>query len=451
VFAIAGSTRAPIGYAARAEIAPGLDIDLPVLVAGAAAVLLVAVGAAVAGALLSTRPQPLSSTAGRRPLAGPLPASVGLRLLGQTARSRSGTSVRVAAATAVAGTVASVAMWAFAGSLGHLVDSPRLQGWEWDLAAGNYSLPESAAAGAEALARDPDVEAFVGFNEQSMFVDGEYMPVAGFDGDGVTPRVLDGRAPSRDGEIALGTATAQSLRKGIGDTVEFSIDSEAPGRQLTVVGLITPPAPLVDGMALDRGASTTLRALEGVATGEDEPDELHPYVHLIRLNPGVAVSDARDRLQADFPGTVNTARPTADVRSLQRVEAIPYLLATMIGLAGVIAVALVLSQLARRRQRELALLRCIGFTGRQLLGVVLWQATAFAAAALAIGVPLGVIAGRWLWRLAADRIGTDAGAAVPLLGIGLAVLGVVALANAFALVPARRASRVHPAVALRAE
>ena len=451
VFSIVASPRAPFGYAARAEVAPGLDIDVPVLAAGAAAVLAVTIGAALAGSLLSTRPYVLSSTAGHQPLGRPLPASVGLRLLGQTARSRSGTPVRIAAAIAVAGTVAGVAAWTFAGSMAHLIASPDLQGWEWDLVVGNYSRSESAVAGTEALALNPDVETFTGFNNQTMFIDGELVETAGFDGDGITPRVLAGRAPTGDDEIALGKATVQRLGKGIGDPVELSIDGKTPGRELTVVGLITPPASLDDGMALDSGASTTLRTLQSVGVPQgDTPGELQPGVHLVRLRTGVSVLDARDRLQADFPGTVNTARPTADVRSLERVQAIPYLLALMIGIAGVIAVALVLSQLARRRQRELALLRCVGFTGRQLFGVVLWQATAFALAALAVGVPVGVIVGRWLWRLAADRIGTDASAAVPLLGIGLAVVGVVAAANAFALVPARRASRVRPAAALRA-
>jgi ABC-type lipoprotein release transport system permease subunit len=450
--AIGASTQAPIGYAAQAEISPGLDVDGPVLAIGAVVVLLVIVGAALLGALLATRVQPASSTAGRRPLGRPLPATVGLRLLGQTARSRSGTSVRVAGVIAVSGTIAAVAAWAFAGSMHHLVGSPNLQGWEWDLMAGNYGRPESAAAGAEALARNPDVEAFTGFVYQSVYIDGKLVVVAGFDGSAITPRVLDGRAPRTHAEIALGEATARRLGKKLGDTVKVGIDPSHPTHQLTLVGLITPPAGLADGMSLNRGGSTTARALqEMVATEGDGADELPPFVHLLRLKHGVDVHAAIQRLQPDFPGVVNTARPTADVRSLQRVQFIPYLLATMIGLSGVIGVVLVLAQLERRRQRELALLRCVGFTARQLLGVVLWQATAFTAAALAIGIPLGFIAGRWLWRLAADRIGTDAGTSVSVLGIALAALGAIAVANAFALGPGRRAGRVHPAVALHVE
>lgn len=444
------STRAPFGYASEAEISSGLDVDRPVLVLGAALVVLVSVVAAAVGARAKRVARVVSvSTAGWH-LGRPLPATVGLRLLGQTARGRGGAAVRIAGVIAVAGTVAAVAAWAFAGSMRHLDDSPRLQGWNWDLAAGNYSEPESAQAGARALAASPDVEAFVGYNEQSVFLDGMFVAVAGFDGDAITPRVLSGRAPAADDEIALGADTLRRLGKSVGETVDMSID-ERKRETLTIVGVITPPAGLTDAMALDSGGTTTLQALQNVVSTEEDSEILQVYVYFVRLKPGVDLYAARDRLQTDFPGTVNTARPTADVRSLQRVEVIPYLLATMIGVAGLVAVVIVLAGLARRRRRDLALLRCAGFTGRQLVGVVLWQATAFAAAALAIGIPLGVVAGRWLWRVAADRIGTDIGPAVPVGSIALAMVGLVVLANGLALLPAAHARRTRPATALRAD
>jgi predicted lysophospholipase L1 biosynthesis ABC-type transport system permease subunit len=153
----------------------------------------------------------------------------------------------------------------------------------------------------------------------------------------------------------------------------------------------------------------------------------------------------------DFPGTVNTARPTADIRTLQRVQSIPYLLATMVGIAGLVAVAIVLAQLARRARRELALLRCVGLTGRQLVGVVLWQATACATVALLIGLPLGVVVGRSLWHVAADRMGTGVPPTVPVGGLLVATGGLLLVANAMALLPALRARQAHPAAALRSD
>ena len=59
----------------------------------------------------------------------------------------------------------------------------------------------------------------------------------------------------------------------------------------------------------------------------------------------------------------------------------------------------------RRRRRDLAILRTIGFTRRQISRTVAWQAATIAAAALAIGIPLGVVVGRFAWSLFASRLG----------------------------------------------
>jgi ABC-type lipoprotein release transport system permease subunit len=56
-----------------------------------------------------------------------------------------------------------------------------------------------------------------------------------------------------------------------------------------------------------------------------------------------------------------------------------------------------------RRRRDLAVLKTLGLVRSQVLRVVAWQATALAAAALLIGLPLGVLASRWAWALFAGR------------------------------------------------
>jgi hypothetical protein len=452
--ALTVSTRAPFGYAGDAEIAPGLDVDWPVLLAATTLAVAVVVGAAVIGAIAGGRARGGGRVA-RTPrwrLAWPLPATVGLRLLGQTARTQGGAAVRAGGVMAVAGAIAVTGAWSFAGSMRDLVESPATQGWNWDLAVGNYSRPETAEIGATALSADSNVKEFSAFNSDRVFIDGLATSTGGFHGDSVGPRVLEGRAPTADDEIAVGRETLRSLHKAVGDDVVVGADPQADGIAATIVGVITPPAAMADGMALDRGATMTLVGLQ-TALGAVSADSaaVQPVVHLVRLQPGTEARAVRDDLQSAFPGTVNTPRLTADLRSLQRVQAIPYVLAGMIGLLGFAAVVVVLAQLAGRRRRELALLRCVGFTGRQVLGVVLSQATAFALAALAVGVPLGIVGGSALWRAAADRIGTEASPVVPIGGIALAALALVAIANALALLPAIRARRAHPATVLRAD
>jgi predicted lysophospholipase L1 biosynthesis ABC-type transport system permease subunit len=81
---------------------------------------------------------------------------------------------------------------------------------------------------------------------------------------------------------------------------------------------------------------------------------------------------------------------------------------------------------------------------------VAWQATAIAGVSLIVGVPLGLLAGRWAWILLADQVAiVPAPVISPLLL--LAIPAVLVLANAIAAIPARSAARTQPAVVLRTE
>ena len=80
-----------------------------------------------------------------------------------------------------------------------------------------------------------------------------------------------------------------------------------------------------------------------------------------------------------------------------------------------------------------------------------WQATTFAFLALVIGIPVGVIVGRWAWTALADNLGTVAEPIIPVLAVVLAVPVVLLIANAVAYVPGRIAARLRPATVLRSE
>ena len=64
--------------------------------------------------------------------------------------------------------------------------------------------------------------------------------------------------------------------------------------------------------------------------------------------------------------------------------------------------------------------------------VVAWQATSFSVLALLIGVPLGVVGGRWAWVLVASGIGSVSPPVVPLLSIAIVVPVTLLLANLLA-------------------
>jgi ABC-type antimicrobial peptide transport system permease subunit len=105
----------------------------------------------------------------------------------------------------------------------------------------------------------------------------------------------------------------------------------------------------------------------------------------------------------------------------------------------------------RRRRREFAVLRTLGFTGRQLGSVVAWQSSVTVTIGTIIGIPLGIIFGRFLWNLFAHEIDAIPAPAVPVPSIILIVIGGLLLANIVAALPGRLAAHTPTALLLRAE
>ena len=125
----------------------------------------------------------------------------------------------------------------------------------------------------------------------------------------------------------------------------------------------------------------------------------------------------------------------------------------MAGLAvgAVVAGGLTLGASVHRLRRDIALLKTLGFTRRQLAVTVSWQASVAAIVGIILGVPGGIALGRWLWDLFARDIYAVPLPTVPLLEIVLVALGALVLANLVAAVPGQMAARTPTAVVLRAE
>ncbi len=70
----------------------------------------------------------------------------------------------------------------------------------------------------------------------------------------------------------------------------------------------------------------------------------------------------------------------------------------------------------------------MGADGRWLVRAGHWQAIAATLVPVAIGVPLGIVAGRLVFRVYADNLGTLNDAAMPLAVIVLGVIALVAIA-----------------------
>ena len=202
-----------------------------------------------------------------------------------------------------------------------------------------------------------------------------------------------------------------------------------------------------DKTALGEGALLTKAELHRLG-----PD-FGPGPFLVSLAPGATKADLARLVAQDDPTLVEVTglqRPS-DIVSYERERTTPFVLAGVLALLAIATVTHALVTAVRRRRRDLALLKTLGFTRRQVSASVAWQATTLGVAASAIGVPVGLVVGRWAWTALADNLGTVAEPIVPVLAVLLAVPLVLLVANAVAFVPGRIAARLRPAIVLRSE
>ena len=144
--------------------------------------------------------------------------------------------------------------------------------------------------------------------------------------------------------------------------------------------------------------------LRGAATLSRTPLTVNVYLVTLR-HPGDPAAMAR--LKREFPGVVLPAVPPPEVREVHGVNDLPLALATVLTLLAVGTIAHTLVTSVRRRRRDLAILKAVGFVGREVRASVAWQATAIAGAGLIVGLPLGVAAGRWAWTALAGAFAIE--------------------------------------------
>jgi ABC-type antimicrobial peptide transport system permease subunit len=174
---------------------------------------------------------------------------------------------------------------------------------------------------------------------------------------------------------------------------------------------------------------------------------------VVRLAPGVNRARATSRLTRDGEAAGFPHFPTvpSEVDRLRQIDFIPALLAGFVGVVALTAVGYALVTALRHRQRDLAILKTLGFGRRQVRASVACQATTIAVVGVVLGIPLGILAGRFVWRLVARGLGVSADAAVPALWVLVVIPVAMVLANIIAAFPARSAARTRPAAVLRSE
>ncbi len=156
---------------------------------------------------------------------------------------------------------------------------------------------------------------------------------------------------------------------------------------------------------------------------------------------------------SQFPGSATVIGPQrpAEIVNSSDMGRTPAMLAAALAAAAAVSLGVALAASVRRQRRDYALLQSIGFTSGQLTASVAWQATATVGVGLVVGVPAGIALGRVLWSGFAARLDVVSRPTVPIALVAVVVVVALVVANLAASIPARTASRVRPAIALRTE
>jgi ABC-type lipoprotein release transport system permease subunit len=454
---------APIGPARLAEVSPGFAADWWVLLIGGVAVALVtcAIGAwpawRTSRVFVSTEEPRPSRVSARLAAAGAsIAATTGVRFAlepGTRARPIPARSTILTAATAV---VVVVAVITFASSIDHLVETPRLFGFPASFVIVNQgdNGDQAAAQLATVLKRDPQVKSWSTVQVSELDLNGRTTPTVAFQ-DGARPLhpvLRAGRTPKDDHEVALGSSTMHSLGVGLGDSVRLG----TKGDTARVVGTVVMPAvgtyEGADKAGLGEGMLVTPHALHRFGPSFDTSSGKVA----VQANPGVTLRSfeqtaARLGVAPDAGLDISTVPAPSDITALRRLRSTPVVLGALLALLITSTVVHSLLLAIRRRRHDVAVLQCMGIRPGQVIRSALWQATTISAFALVVGVPLGIVAGRWTWVVLAGALGAVAEPTIPAAAIAVVACAVLLVALVAGLVPGWRSSRRHPALVLRSE
>ncbi|OAR25550.1 ABC transporter permease [Streptomyces sp. ERV7] len=276
-----------------------------------------------------------------------------------------------------------------------------------------------------------------------------YLP--GADGTDSRYRLTAGRAPHTGGEVVLDQGTAKAGKYALGDTVTLAADG--PVLRMRLVGTVsTDDTRVTSGGTLavfDRTTAQQLFATPGRYTGID-----------VSAAPGTDQFALAQRIGALLPADraeATTATAKANQQSMfidtktRSYARLPMIFAVVSLFIGSFLIINTFTMLITRRSREIALLRAIGATRRQVVRSVLAEAALVGLVASATGFVLGLGVATVLPGL----LGTDedllprgplvVGAAPVLASLAVGV-GVTVLA---AWLPTRRAARIAPVEAMR--
>jgi ABC-type antimicrobial peptide transport system permease subunit len=275
----------------------------------------------------------------------------------------------------------------------------------------------------------------------------------------VAPPLLSGHGLDAADQVVLGDGTLRQLHKQVGDTLVVR-GHNGPSVKLTIVGTATLPPIGVTGsshLEMGSGALLSYRLISPAARNLFEVTP-GPNAILVRTKGGAGPQALRS-LQtigrkldiAINGGSVLPVQRPAEILNYGSLGTTPVLLGAALAAGAAAALAITLVTAVRRRRRDLAILKTLGFTRRQLASAVAVQASVSAVIGCAVGIPAGIALGRVLWDLFAREISAVPYPTVPTAAIVAIGFAALALAVVVSTVPGYIAARTATSQLLRAE
>jgi hypothetical protein len=347
--------------------------------------------------------------------------------------------------------VSAVVLWS---SFDELLSTPARFGAPWDVSVSRpLNAPEQAEQIAGELAGDPRIDSGALMMTGDVKIGEQLAPIMAYTAiEGIesviSPVITSGRMPETVDEIALGSVTMDELGLSLGDHV--SVDSSGTGPAEPDISTMT-----VVGTTVYNDTFESTPGRGGLVVPEWMDREVLsalPTPYVVTLVPGTDVQQFKDDLLPVASRSL-ILDPTLQgaIRNVQRVRVVPYLLAALVVLLAIASLAHALVLSVRRQRRQLAVFKSLGFRRGQVRAAVAWHTTALLAVPAIVGIPLGIVVGRWIWRIVTDGLGVASPPSTPALWIVVIVFAVLVAANLVAAVPAWMAARVRTAEALRSE
>jgi putative ABC transport system permease protein len=262
----------------------------------------------------------------------------------------------------------------------------------------------------------------------------------GWDSAGLAGAALTvGHAPATAGQVALNQATAARL--GVTAGSDLTLQTTGMPQRYLVSGLTSGPA----------SAYFTQQEALRLSGHPDSADAL-----VVEARPGLTVSPSA--LQHLAPGlVVATGTAKGDVENLAvpgaRIDTIG-IAAALGGLAVLVALLVVTGLMdlsVRERTRELAMLRAVGATPRQVRWIIVREVLKIAMPAAILGGLASLVPGAVLHAVMLAQGALPVGSALylsPLSVVGSALVTILASVGA-AWLATRRVSRIRPVQALQ--